>query len=155
LGLAYYMARDYDRALGEFVNASELHPEVVVPHLFVGMAWEAKGEFKKAMAEYQICLPQMPETKANIAHLLAMMGKAADARKMLAEIEHSGPEKVFNAFDIACVYAALQDRDRAFEWLERAYNDRAIWALKVHPMLDPLRGDPRFNQLLKKAGLAG
>lgn len=155
LGLAYYMAREYDAALAEFIKARELHPEAIAAHVFVGMAWEAKGEFEKAMAEYQLCLPKMPETKINIVHLLAVMGKQAEARKMLAEIERERPGRMFNAFDIACVYAALGDRDQAFKWLDRAYDERAICALKVHPMLEPVRGDPRFAELLKKAGLAG
>jgi TolB-like protein/tetratricopeptide (TPR) repeat protein len=155
VGLTYYMARQYDQALSEFIRARYLHPEVVAIHLFVGTAWEAKGQFEKAMAEYQLCLPKMPETKTNLAHLLAVMGKRSEARRMLAEIEQAGPGQVFNAFDIACVYAALADREHAFQWLERAVDDRAVWALKVNPMLDPLRNDPRFAQLLKRAGLAG
>lgn len=155
VGLVRYMARDYDGSLADFTKARDLHPEVIATHLFVGMAWEAKDEFEKAMAEYRLCLPQIPETKANIAHLLARMGKRTEARKMLVEIEREPSGRVFNAFDIACAYAALDDREQAFKWLERAYADRAIWALKVHPMLDSLRADRRFTQLLKKTGLAG
>ncbi len=154
VGLAYYMARQYDSALIEFTKARDLHPEVIAVHLFIGMAWEAKDQFEKAMAEYQLCLSKMPETKTNLAHLLAVMGKRSEARRLLAEMDHAAPGQAFNAFDIACVYAALGDRRRAFEWLERAYNDRAVWALKVHPMLDPLRNDPRYAQLLKTSGLA-
>lgn len=155
IGLTYYMARNYKPALAEFLKARDLHPETVATHLFVGMGWEANGEYQKAMAEYQLCVPQMPETKTPIAHLLAVMGKPAEARRLLAEIEQESSGRIFNAFDIACVYAALGDRDEAFQWLDRAYKDRTVGFLKVHPMLDSLRGDPRFAQLLKKSALAG
>jgi hypothetical protein len=54
---------------------------------------------------------------------------------------------------MAGIYAALGDRDSAFQWLDRAYDRRIIWFLKVHPAMDPLRDDPRYTELLKKTGL--
>jgi tetratricopeptide (TPR) repeat protein len=153
LGLTYYMARDYDQALAEFIKARDLHPELMIAHLFLGLGWEGKGEFKKALEEYRRCLPQLPEAKLNIAHVLAAMGKASEARAMLAAIEHPESGEAPNAFDVACVYAALGDRDKAFQWLEQSYRDRSILTLKINPMLDPLRGDPRYADLLARAGL--
>lgn len=153
LGLTYYMARDYDKALAEFIKARDLHPEVLAAHQFLGLGWEGKGEFEKALEEYRRCLPQIPEAKINLAHVLAVMGKASEAREMLAGIEQAESGEAPNAFDVACVYAALGDRDKAFQWLEQAYRDRSIFLLKIHPMLDPLRGDPRYDQLLARSGL--
>ena len=74
---------------------------------------------------------------------------------MLEAIEHPKPdEQPPNAFDVAVVYAAFGDREAAFEWLSRAYDQRTIDFLKVHPLLDPLRSDPRYAELLKKSGFA-
>ena len=72
--------------------------------------------------------------------------------KLLKEMEHPSDD-VPKSFDIAAIYVALGDKDAAFRWLNRAYEYRDIWFLKVHPFLDPLRGDSRFPALLKKAGL--
>jgi tetratricopeptide (TPR) repeat protein len=153
LGLTYYMARDYDKALAEFIKARDLHPELMIAHLFLGLGWEGKGEFEKALQEYRRCVPQIPEAKVNSAHVLAAMGKASEARAMLAAIEHSESGEAPNAFDVACVYAALGDRDKAFQWLEQSYRDRSILSLKIHPMLDPIRSDPRYADLLARTGL--
>jgi len=153
LGLTYYMARDYDKALAEFIKARALHPELITAHLFLGMGWEGKGEFAKALEEYRRCVPQMPEAKVSISHVLAVMGRASEARAMLEAIQHSESGEPPNAFDVACVYAALGDRDKAFRWLEQSYRDRSILTLKIHPMLDPLRSDPRYADLLARTGL--
>jgi tetratricopeptide (TPR) repeat protein len=153
LGLTYYMARDYDKALAEFIKARDLHPEVIVAHFFLGMGWEGKGDFEKALDEYRRCVLKMPEVNVSIAHALASMGKSAEAYAMLAEIEHPGAGEAANAFDVACVYAALGDRDKAFQWLEQSYRDRSISTLKVHPMLDPIRRDSRYAELLARTGL--
>jgi len=56
-------------------------------------------------------------------------------------------------FDLAAICASLGDRDAAFQWLDRAYERHIIWFLKVHPALDPLRGGPRYTELMKKTGL--
>lgn len=154
LGLAYYMARRYDDALHQFTRVRDLHPGVVAVHPFVGMALEARGDFSQAMAEYQLSVAKMPSVQANIAHLLAVTGKREEAKKLLARIEDGGPGEAPNAFDVAVVYGALGEREQAFQWLDRAYQQRIIWFLKVHPMLDPLRGDPRYARLLREANLA-
>ncbi|HEX5227710.1 MAG TPA: tetratricopeptide repeat protein, partial [Bryobacteraceae bacterium] len=153
IGLTYYVARDYDKALAEFIKARDLHPEVVVAHFFLGLGWEGKGEFEKALEEYRRCLPQMPEAKVSIAHVLAAMGQVSEARAMLGAIEHPESGEPPNAFDVACVYAALGDRYQAFRWLEQSYRDRSIRDLKIYPMLDPIRSDPRYAELLARTGL--
>ena len=74
---------------------------------------------------------------------------------MLASLENpKAGESPTSAFDLAAMYAALGDRDTAFQWLNRAYEQRSVWFLKVHPAMDPLRGDPRYAELLKRTGLA-
>ncbi|SPF48858.1 hypothetical protein SBA4_40022 [Candidatus Sulfopaludibacter sp. SbA4] len=155
LGWAWYMAREYDSALQQLTRIRDLNPDLIAVHPLIGAAWEGKGQFDKAMQEYQLALPKLPSAKVFIAHLLAVTGKHSEARRMLDGFEHPAPdEPPPSAIDIAIVYAALGDRDSAFQWLNRAYENRQVWFLKVHPMLDPLRGDPRFTELLKKAGLA-
>jgi TolB-like protein/tetratricopeptide (TPR) repeat protein len=155
VGLALEMGRRYDQALQQLNRVLSLHPDLWAAHPFVGDVWTLKGAFDKAMAEYQMALPKDPDVQTKVAYLLAMMGKTKEARRMLAELEHPGPGAgPPDAFEMAKIYCALGDRDAAFAWLNRSYEQRTIMLLKVHPMLDPLRGDPRYLVLLNKAGLA-
>src|SRR5260370_38833356 len=87
-----------------------------------------------------------------IAHLYARMGKAEDARRILSVQEQPPPDGVQDWFYIAGVYAQLGDKDRAFLWLERAYENRDFFLtfVKVDPQMDPLRSDPRFKDLLNR-----
>ncbi|HLW75864.1 MAG TPA: tetratricopeptide repeat protein [Bryobacteraceae bacterium] len=154
VGFGLYCARRYDEAMKQFDLVLSLHPEIVSIHIYLGDIWEAKGQFDKAMAEYRIALPKMPDVNQAIAYLLAVSGKPDEARRILDQIEHppagAAPP---DPFGVALIYGALGDRDRAFGWLDRAYQNHKIALLKVHPMLDPLRSDPRYPALLKKVGL--
>lgn len=151
---ACYIARRYDEALDRFLKVRDLNPGLIAIHPFLGAVWQAKGEYQKAMAEYRLALPVIPDqVNSRIADLLAVMGRREEARRALDELEHPKTGGAPNAFDLAAIHAALGDRDEAFQWLDRAYERRIIWFIKVHPALDPLRGDPRFGELLKKTGL--
>ncbi|SRR5579884_3487349 len=153
LGLVYFMSRNYDEALRRFTEARDLHPEVVIVHAYIGLAYEAKGQVDQAMQEYKIVEAKSPDAaRVFTAHLLAATGARAEAMALLKRMEQPTGEPP-NAFDIAAVYAALGDKDSAFQWLDQAYQRRIVWFLKVHPFLDSLRGDPRFGSLLRKAAL--
>lgn len=153
LGLAYFLSRDYEAALRQFTHVRDMHPESVLIHSFIGLAWEGKNQFDRAMAEYKLAQVQSPAATAPMfAHLLAQRGKRSEALAMLKTIEAPGDEPP-PAFDIAAVYAALGDRDAAFRWLNKSYDQRSIFLLKVHPFFDPLRSDPRFAELLRRIGL--
>lgn len=156
VGLAYYMARQYDDALRKFSLVREMHPEAAgVLQPFIGTIWEAKGDYAKAMSEYTAAMLNAPaDVEPRMAHLLAITGKRAEALALLSKLEHPPPDAgPPNAFDLGVVYGALGELDKAFVWLDRAYDQRIIWFLKVHPMLDPLRSDPRYAALVKRAGL--
>jgi TolB-like protein len=154
-----YMARRYDESLEECGRMLRLHPDVQVIHIMIGNAWEAKGFYDKALAEYQAFNAKAPDSmffQANVGHLYAVSGKRQKALEMIAALEH--PQRGAGeprGWDLALIYAALNDRDQALEWLDRAFEQRHVWFLKVDPRLDPLRSDPRYEALLRKAGLAG
>jgi serine/threonine-protein kinase len=156
VGNALYMARRYDDALRQFLKVQTLHPDLIAVHAFTGTAWEAKGDFAEAVSEYNLVLPKAPYlVRERIVHLLAITGKREEARRMLQELEHPKPDQQApDAFSMAILHTALGERDEAFDWLNRALDQRKVAFIKVHPMLDPLRNDPRFPVLLAKAGLA-
>ena len=155
VGFCLLMARRYDDALAKFLTLQRLHPEAKLLHLYTGFAWDLIGNYDRAMAEYRMLPDDTAAARVALAHLLAVSGRKEEARSRLAGMEHPAPgADPPRAFDVAAVYAALGDRDRAFLWLNRALDTRSIGLLKVHPALDPLRSDARYADLLRKTGLA-
>jgi len=152
-GLALYMARRYDAAIEQYTKVLEFHPDTTIVHAFLGAAWEMKRDYTRAMAEYQLALPSDPTTELRIIHLLAAEGHTAEARRSLRPIEHAEAGGFHaGAYDLAAIHAALGERDAAFSSLERAREQRDLRFLKVDPMLDPIRQDPRYFALLANAG---
>ena len=92
--------------------------------------------------------------KATLAHAYAM-AKNPEARKILLELEEAAEQRYVSPYDIATIYAALGEKDQAFAWLEKAYEERSGWLayLQVNPILDNLRPDPRFASLVRRIGL--
>src|SRR5262249_36580420 len=89
-----------------------------------------------------------------IAYLYARLGNRAAAEKMIHDYQQEGDQSVLLFRYSALVYAALNDKDRAFEWLEKGFKVKDIFLLflKVEPEWDGLRDDPRFADLLKRIG---
>jgi len=117
------------------------------------MAHEKRGDYAKAITDLQAAVKRTPENPwplGEVARFYVLTGKQSEARKVLAGLEKQWEQKHVGAYNIAEVYAALDDKDRAFEWLDRAFDDRTYWisSLKVDPSMDGLRSDPRFQTLL-------
>jgi len=151
IGMVYFFQRRYDDALAHWQNLAKLHPDALMIHHAIGWAWEAKGEYDKASHEFNLVAARYPDfMQEEFLLLAALSGRKQEARTGLRKLERTAPDHYF-AF--AIVEGHLGDRDQAFAWLERAWQQRTCWMLKVHPFLDPLRGDPRYAALLKRAGL--
>ena len=153
VGMVYFMQRHYDRALREWRNLAALHPDAPTFHSLIGMALEAQGDYPGAEKEYAALASQFPLiSKLRMMHLLALCGKKEEAVRLADQVEKTEPAA--DPLDFAATYGALGQRDRGFAWLERACEKRrSCWMLKVHPFLDPLRGDARYPALLQRAGL--
>jgi tetratricopeptide (TPR) repeat protein len=153
-GEMLYMARRYDEAIAELRPAHDLDPSAPGVYLFLARAYQQKGMLPEAVAEAQRgqrIAPQ-PILVAELARLAAAQGRRADALKALPDLISSP----LSPIEIATVFAALGDADRAFEFLRRAERERSgalLWA-KVDPALDSLRDDPRLAQLLRVLRLA-
>lgn len=155
LGWHFLHARDYRRAIEQLRQTAEMDPGADMVHLFLGHAHAQLGDSEAALAEYQEharATGGSADAMAALAYGFAMVGRREDAARV---IEKLGRRRV-NTVSRAAIHAALDELDRAFAWLERGYERRSagLLLLSVDPRLDRLRGDPRFDSLLERMGLA-
>jgi TolB-like protein/Tfp pilus assembly protein PilF len=158
LGWVYYHARDYDRAIEQCRKACEMDRTFAWAGLWGGLAYQAKGMHEEALAGFReatVYAGRSPITEAFLAHGEALAGNPSDARRILDELMETSKSRHIPSYVIALVWHGLGDTDRAFEWLDRAYQRRSHWLvfLNVDPRLDDLRGDPRFDALRQQVGL--
>jgi tetratricopeptide (TPR) repeat protein len=155
---AYYLARRYDEAIGETQKSLEMDPSHFSGPLYRGQFYELKGMHEEAIKEFQKAIAIGGRTSGVLAllgHSLAASGKPGEAQKVLAELNEMSRQAYVSPYDLAILYVGLGDKDRAFEHLNKAYEDRAGWIinLKVEPLFDPLRSDARFADLVRRLGL--
>ncbi|HVE66544.1 MAG TPA: protein kinase [Thermoanaerobaculia bacterium] len=159
LGLAHILKGDYDRAAVHLDRALALAPDYWAPKLMKTWMYQRKGDFAAAVREAEGLDPRDagPVALAGLARAYALAGREVEARKAFRELEQLSRTGFVAPFFFAEVHAALGEKDVAFEWLRKCQRERsnglALWA-KVGPQLDPLRSDPRYEQLLKDLNLA-
>jgi Tfp pilus assembly protein PilF len=132
------------------------NPESWSSHYFLAVGYEGSGHLEQAVPEYQraVDLSQRnSDTMAGLAHAYAAMGKRAEAEKILSELQRQAKGTYVSPYMIAVIYSALGQKDKAFEFLEKAYQERSpdiVYFLRADLRLDPLRPDPRFHDLLRR-----
>ncbi len=159
VGQILYFSRQYDQAIEAYRKALEMQPNFSVARWRLGEAYEQKGMVEEAIAEYQqtLSVSKNPTIEVWLGHAYAVSGKKDKAQKILAELQKRHKREPNWFYEIALIYAGLGEREQAFAWLEKAYENKeeaSLALLKVEPMLDSLRSEPRFNELLKRLGLA-
>lgn len=158
MGLQSYLARDYDRELEQMRRTVELDPGQFLGHWGLGLALQHKGQPEEALGEHRRALELLGGSafmKAVLARSLAVSGRGDEARAVLAEIAQASG--YLSPYQRATIHVALGERDEALACLEGAGEDRDPWLvwIKVDPMLDDLRADPRFGALLARVLPAG
>jgi tetratricopeptide (TPR) repeat protein len=154
LGDIFFLARDYPRALEELKKSIELFPEHSGNYLRIVYVYLQMGKYKEAI-ESLLPFASQQDFVPRLAYAYALSGEKKKAQEILGKILRDRDQQYFSAVQIAEVYVALGDKKQAFDWLEKAFAevDCYLCALKVLPQLDPIRSDPRFNELQKKIGL--
>ena len=153
-----YAGRD-DLAIEQLRKTlDEIDPNFAHAHWFLGIAYVRKGAFAEAIAEFQrakTLSPNITQYQGGLGHAYGRAGKSAEARKVLNEVIEQSKRRYVSWFDIAAIYAGLDEKDQAFACLEKAYEQHGarLVHLKLVPLLDPLRSDPRFQDLLRRIGL--
>jgi TolB-like protein/class 3 adenylate cyclase/Tfp pilus assembly protein PilF len=154
MGGTYYFARQYDEAISQLQQIIKKDPNFTTAHLYLGRAFEQKKMYDQAIAEFQKAYmsPDDLEALAALGHAYAISGKKTEANKILDQLLKLSRERYVSPYFIATVYTGLGDKNRAFEWLDKTFEDRnegMIW-LQTEPMLDGLRSDQRFAALQRR-----
>ena len=136
----------------------EFDPNFFLPHFHLGRAYLEKGMYPEAVAEFERARTLSggyPAMIAGLGYAQARAGHAAEARRVLAELQQIAQHRYVPALYFAGVYVGLRDNREALAWLNKAYQERSDYLvyLKVEPMADSLRDDPQFQQLLRRIGL--
>jgi len=159
LGACFFYARRYDDAVEQQRRTLDLDPNFAPAHRMMGGALEQLGRLDDAMTEYRTAAALSKDLSANalLAHTLARAGRPDEARRIHAQLRADSEGRYLSPYSEAAIYVGLGETDAAFERLEEAFaiRDRGMVWIKVAPRLDPLRGDPRFDALLRRMNLAG
>jgi len=155
LGVNYFYARRYDEAIAQLRKTLELDPGYYFAYLMLGQALETKGARDAAIVEYQKArvLNDDPSALGLIAHAHGFSGNQGEVQKILDQLKDLSKQRYVAAYSFALVYLGLGDKEEALRWLEKSYQDRAgadVGWIRVDSLLDPLRGDPRFEALAEK-----
>jgi tetratricopeptide (TPR) repeat protein len=160
-GATYFFAGREDDATAALHRALEIEPSFSDASLVLGRNHIAKGRYQQAIEVLEKAIAINPSDAAGpyaaLAHAHGRAGNREKALQLIKQLKHmpAGPRGAFPTFGLIWAYAGLGDKDEAFAWLEKAYEEhrgRLAW-LHVDPLLEPLRSDPRFADLVRRVGL--
>ena len=157
LAMILYLARHYDEAARMLQRAQEIDPDHFLPHLRMGLVRLQQEGYPEAIRELQTAARlanHSTETLAALGTGYAMAGMSGEAHRIVAQLQASQAEHYVLPYNIAKIYAAARDKDKSFEWLERAYQegDPDLIELNSEPLFDRLRGEPKFSELMRRIG---
>jgi len=156
-GAILLFSRQYDRAIDKLRSVLAIDPDFPRAQI-ITTAYLEKGMYPQALAQLERHRGPKPTPVywSVLAGIYGRSGQLGPARQALAEMLRANRRDPVQAVVIAGAYIGVGEKDQAIDWLERAYAEHSseLVALKVHPAYDPLRGDPRFQRLLERVGLA-
>jgi TolB-like protein/DNA-binding winged helix-turn-helix (wHTH) protein/tetratricopeptide (TPR) repeat protein len=158
VALRYYLARRYDLAIEQSRKTLALDPNFAAAHLLLGDSYVQAGLHKQGLSELQLAARLSggsPLYLAQVAVAQAVAGKQAEALRIVAQLQKTSRERYVSPYGFAQIYAALNNKEQTFKWLNAAYEDHAVWMsyLGVDPVFDRFRKDQRFQDLLLRVGL--
>jgi serine/threonine protein kinase/tetratricopeptide (TPR) repeat protein len=159
LGVTFYQARRYDEATEQLRKTLEMEPNYVQGHYYLGMTFLQQSKFKEATAEFEkarAIAPMFVYPISALGYAYAIAGRRMEARQMLDELTELSKQEYVLPASKAIIYTGLGEKDNAFKWLEKGYDERSLGGgetIKVDPIWDSLRSDPRFADLLRRMNL--
>ncbi|MCA1849518.1 MAG: protein kinase [Acidobacteria bacterium] len=153
-GFCLFGARRYDEAIAQLKRALTLDPNFYYTRFNLGTVYHAKGMYSEAIVEYRKAreLDDDPFVTALLARSLAKSGGRGEATKLRDQLRAESARRYVPNIAFALVYAALDDKDEAFKWMEKDFAERSFYPsfYAVYPLLDDLRDDPRFADLVRR-----
>jgi TolB-like protein/DNA-binding winged helix-turn-helix (wHTH) protein/Tfp pilus assembly protein PilF len=155
----YLQLRDYQNLLEASKRGVASNPNEWLEHYNLGIGYEGTGKLPEAISEYQKAVELSngdQDARASLAHAFAAVGNRADAERILRDLERRSKDSYVSPYILATIYAGLGEKDKAFQYLEKAYDERSLdisWHLKADLRIDNLRSDPRFKDLAQRVGL--
>lgn len=158
MGWAFNHAHRFDQAIEQCQKTLDMDPNFFFLHWCLGFAYLHKGMYKEAIAALQKAVGLTKDDLVLLSDLgiaYGMSGQRDQAQRVLDTLKEKAKQGYVPPLAFAWFYAGLGEKNQAFEWLQKAYEERSSWLifLKVHPRYDNLRSDPRFIALLKRMGL--
>jgi TolB-like protein/DNA-binding winged helix-turn-helix (wHTH) protein len=158
VGRRYYLARKYDLAIEQGRSTVDLDVHFAAAHLLLGENYVQVGLHEQGLAELQTAASlsgDSPLYLAQVAVAHASAGRKTEALQIVAQLQAISSTQYVSPYGLAQIYAALRDKEQTFNWLQIAYDDRAVWMsyLAVDPVFDSLRSDQRFQDVLRRVQL--
>ena len=153
----FYLTHQYDQAERTCNDSIEMDPNIPWSHICLGSVYLQTGRLQQAIAQLRqavVLSKRSAQELMYLGHALGVSGDRAEAQRVLDEMKDLSAGKYVPPEYIAVVYEGLGDRDRTFQWFEKAYRERTMFSW-VYPdlRLDPIRSDPRFKDLMRRMGL--
>lgn len=147
-------AGQYREGMEEFRKVFEADPDFVQAHYYLSRAYALRGAYSEAIAETDKIEPAdaIPFATGQRGYVYALQGKRREALEIVEQLQQASKIRHVDPHYIADIYIALGDKELAFAWLEKAYQDHSpdIIMLKVDPKYDPVRSDRRFADLMRR-----
>jgi len=158
MGATLYYAGRYDEAIDQCRRTVEMDPNFAVAHWHLGLAYEQKQVFDKAIEEFKKAISLSggsPLMRAALGRVYAESQKKYEANEMLNELNELAKRQYVSAYEVAKIYVALGNSEKAFQLLAKAYAEHSFHLvnLNVCPQLNSVRSDPRFQDLAQRVGL--
>lgn len=155
----YYHQRDYAKLVEVGRKSVALRPDFWISHYFLGVGYEGSGRLQDAITQYEKAVELSQgdtDPTAGLAHAYARAGRRAEATKILQQMQQTARTSYVSPYMIATIYAGLGDKDSAFGFLQKAYQERSTdlpYFAKADLRIDQLRSDPRLQDLFRRVGL--
>jgi len=158
LGSILAVAGRDDEAIEQLRKTIEIDPTFDLTHWFLGQAYENNGQLAEAIAQYEkaVQLNPDPAVLASLARAYALAGRKEETRKILDNLTTESGQRYIPAYSLALIHLSLGDKEEALRFLEKSYEERAVFdtgvfgSIKIDRRLEPLRGDPRFENLVER-----
>src|SRR2546422_10983164 len=160
IGRVFYFSRQYDKALDYFQSLLVMEPNDPRFHWSIGEVYEVRGMYPQAVENHLESLSlsgdSKPEEIERLKEIFKLSGWQGYLQAMRARMEEQAKKETVIPSNMAQLYARLGDKEMAFAWLEKAVHERdpQVIRLKIEPMFDSLRSDPRYTKLLQRMNLA-